>query len=80
LSVCVKFAIRYDDNVLIVNVVLFGKAGGAGGTNLPSTSLSCAILFVTEVVDVNVVALLESLPAVFAPNCTLFPKIPVTDN
>jgi hypothetical protein len=49
-------------------VVAFGKLGGLGGTNLPKIKFNCAIQFVTDVLVVNVTALLTNAPAVGVPN------------
>ena len=76
LSVCVKFVILpVDVEVDNDNVLLPGNVGGDVGTNLPSTWFNCAILFVTDVVVVNVTALLVNAPAVLLPSWIVLPRI-----
>ena len=59
--------------------VLFGNAGGLGGTSLPNTKFSCAIASVVDVAVVSDTALLANAPEIFDPNSTLFPRI-LADN
>ena len=56
------------EQIISMIVVAFGKLGGLGGTNLPRIKFNCAIPFVTDVLVVNVTALLTNAPAVGVPN------------
>ena len=53
-----------------------GKLGGLGGTSLPNTEFNCVMPSVTDVVVVNVTALLTRFPYVLVPMAMLLPMTP----